>query len=316
MRTTRRTYAAAPLPPRSGDPADSTCSIDPGVPLDLRLTLGELAHGRDPTILWAQDGLAWASRTPDGPVTLELRWLDSRLEVAAWGAGSDFALDRLPDLLGLDDDPDALVTDHPRLREAIHRSPGLRLTRTWGVAERLLPLVLGQLVTGPEAGRAYNLLMDRFGEPAPGPHGLRLRPPARTLARLPWEQYVGLGGRRANARTLQAVFTVPRRLEEIMEMDGPAASARLRALPGIGPWTAGEVMVRTLGFPDAVPVGDFHLPNGVAWFFERVPRADDARMLELLEPYRGQRGRVVRLIEAFGESAPKRGPRHPIRRRG
>ncbi len=300
-------------------PPDSTCSIDPGFPLHLGLTLGPLAmHRRDPTMVTGEEGLAWASRTPEGPVTLDIRRAPGgRFEVAAWGPGTDFALDRLPDLLGMEDDPDALVADHPRLREAIHKLRGLRLTRTWGVAERLLPIVLGQLVTGMEAKWAYDALMERFGEPAPGPHELRLRPPARVLARLPWEQYVGAGGRRANARTLQAIFTVPKRLEEIMDMDGPAAAARLQALPGVGPWTSGEVMVRSLGFADAVPIGDYHLPNGVAWFFEREPRADDARMLELLEPYRGQRGRVVRIVEQSGQGkAPKRGPRHPIRRRG
>ena len=63
------------------------------------------------------------------------------------------------------------------------------------------------------------------------------------------------------------------------------------------------------GDPDAISVGDYHLPNVVAWALAREPRADDAHMLELLEPYRGQRGRVQRLLEAAGIQAPRYGPR-------
>ena len=80
-------------------------------------------------------------------------------------------------------------------------------------------------------------------------------------------------------------------------------------MPGIGPWTAAEVGVRALGDVDAVSVGDFHLPNLVAFALAGEPRGTDARMLELLEPYRGQRARVVRLLELSGIWAPRYGPR-------
>jgi hypothetical protein len=62
-----------------------------------------------------------------------------------------------------------------------------------------------------------------------------------------------------------------------------------------------------------VSVGDFHLPNLVAFALAREPRADDARMLELLEPYRGHRARVIRLLELSGIRAPRYGPRLSIR---
>jgi 3-methyladenine DNA glycosylase/8-oxoguanine DNA glycosylase len=73
------------------------------------------------------------------------------------------------------------------------------------------------------------------------------------------------------------------------------------------------VALRALGDPDAVSVGDFHLPNLVSFALAGEPRGTDARMLELLEPYRGQRGRVIRLLEASGIWPPARGPRCPIR---
>jgi 3-methyladenine DNA glycosylase/8-oxoguanine DNA glycosylase len=60
-------------------------------------------------------------------------------------------------------------------------------------------------------------------------------------------------------------------------------------------------------------VGDYHLPNRVAWALAGEPRADDALMLALLEPWRGHRARVTRLIEAGGPRPPRYGPRMPLR---
>src|SRR3990172_5478067 len=98
---------------------------------------------------------------------------------------------------------------------------------------------------------------------------------------------------------------------------GAAAAARLRAYPGIGPWTAAEVTLRALGDPDAVSVGDFHLRNLVAFALAGEPRGTDERMIELLGPWRGHRARVIRLLEASGIEAPRYGPRYsPPDRRG
>ena len=67
------------------------------------------------------------------------------------------------------------------------------------------------------------------------------------------------------------------------------------------------------GDPDAISIGDYHIPNLVAFALAGEPRGDDARMLELLEPYRGQRGRVQRLLELSGIRPPRYGPRMPAR---
>jgi 3-methyladenine DNA glycosylase/8-oxoguanine DNA glycosylase len=83
-------------------------------------------------------------------------------------------------------------------------------------------------------------------------------------------------------------------------------------LSGIGPWTAAMVVGRVMGAPDAVVVGDYHLPHTVSWAMAREPRGTDERMLELLEPYRGQRARVVRILAASGHHAPAFGPRRAV----
>jgi 3-methyladenine DNA glycosylase/8-oxoguanine DNA glycosylase len=118
---------------------------------------------------------------------------------------------------------------------------------------------------------------------------------------------------RRRADTIRRACQARRRMEEATSLPLPDARRRLRALPGLGPWTAAEVARVALGDPDAVSIGDYHLPNQVAWALAGRPRADDAVMLELLEPYRGQRGRVVRLIEAAGIMAPRWGPRLEVR---
>ncbi len=87
----------------------------------------------------------------------------------------------------------------------------------------------------------------------------------------------------------------------------------MTAIAGIGPWTAAEVVRTAYGDPDAVSVGDYHIPNTVAWALAGEPRGDDARMLELLAPFAGHRGRVCVLLEAAGAGAPRYGPRMPIR---
>jgi 3-methyladenine DNA glycosylase/8-oxoguanine DNA glycosylase len=68
-----------------------------------------------------------------------------------------------------------------------------------------------------------------------------------------------------------------------------------------------------LGDADAVSVGDYHLPHMVGWALAGEARSSDARMLELLEPYRGHRGRVIRLLVMAGIGAPRYGPRRALR---
>ena len=162
-----------------------------------------------------------------------------------------------------------------------------------------------------EARRAWRGLLARYGAPAPGPQvDLRVPPSAATLLAVPsWEWHrLGVDGQRL--RAVRAAATVASRLEECVGLDDAAALARLRIVPGIGEWTAAETAQRALGHPDAVSVGDFHLADLVVGFFTGRPRGTDAEMLELLEPWRGQRHRVVRLIELSGVAKPRFGPRY------
>ena len=269
----------------------------------------------------AADGVWRATRTPAGTVTTHIT-SDGRggLTMRAWGDGATWALDAFPSLVGADDADDPLhgMDLHPTVVECRRRLPGLRIGRSQAVMEALVPTVIEQKVVGIDARRSYAHLVRALGEPAPGPaDGPRLRvpPSPATLAATPSYVFHRCNVERKRADTIRLACTYAARLEETVAMSAADARRRLTALPGLGPWTAAEVAMVALGDPDAVSVGDYHLPHQVAWALAGEARADDARMLELLEPYRGQRGRVIRLLLNGSPVGlpPRRGPRMPLR---
>jgi 3-methyladenine DNA glycosylase/8-oxoguanine DNA glycosylase len=284
-------------------------------PLELDRVLGiHVRGGADPTLRVAAASAIRASRFPSGPATVRIDRVGDRVKAEAWGPGADEALARLPALLGQDDDRGAFRPElHPLIAELDRRHRGVRIGRTGAVLESLIPAILEQKVTGREAWRGYRGLIRRWGEPAPGPFGLRLAPRPGALATAPYHEFHPLGVERRRADLVRRIADRAARFEEIVVLPLVDAYARLTSVPGIGPWTAAEVAFRVLGDADAVSVGDFHLPNVVAWSLAGEPRADDARMLELLEPWRGQRARVIRLLEIGGLRPPAFGPRMSIR---
>ena len=281
------------------------------VPLDLRLTLGPLLRGRgDPTMRLDVDEAVRAWRTPCGPVTVAIVVHRDRVAAEAWGAGAAWALDQLPAFLGLEDlAADSYVPAHAGLAQLAGRVRGLRIGRTGCVLDALVPAVLEQRVTRAESQGGLRGLVRAHGEPAPGPHGLRLLPDAATLRGLPTWAYHVLGIEERRALTLRRVAGRADRLEETASRSLDEAYRRLTSIDGVGAWTAAEAGSRAFGDPDAVSVGDVHLPSTLSWALAGEPRATDERMLELLEPFRGQRGRMVRWIEAAGIRAPRFGPR-------
>lgn len=292
-------------------------SWSPGRPLDLHRTLAPLRRGAgDPAYRVEVDNAIWrAVRTPDGPGTLRLtvRRGSTLVTGEAWGPGAGWLLERIPRLCGDDDRPDDFVPAHPLLAGAAARNPGWRITRADRLVEVLVPCILEQKTTGRQARASWRTLVRQFGDPAPGPvpAGLTVPPDAATWAQIPSWEWHRAGVEPARSRAVVTACRHAGRLEETLALGTAVADARLRALPGIGVWTSAECRQRTHGDPDAVTVGDFHLPHlvGVALTGRRV---DDAGMLELLEPYRGHRYRVTRLIELSGISNPRYGPRLTI----
>jgi hypothetical protein len=317
--------------------------------VDVRLTLSAHRHGgSDPTYRTDAAGGLWrTSLTPNGPATLRVTAhpppphppdrpathppdrpaahppdrpaarppAEGTLVTAqAWGPGAAWLLDTLPAQLGAHDDLSGFTAWHPVVGELALRYPGLRIGRTSRVFEALVPAVLEQKVVGKEAHRAWRILLRQHGTPAPGPapDGMRVVPSPATWAHIPSWDWHRAGVEGVRARTIITAASVAARLEQIPELDPAEADRRLRFLPGIGPWTSAEIRQRAAGDPDAVSVGDYHLPKTVGWTLAgRI--TDDAGMLELLAPYAGHRHRVARLIELGGTAPPRHGPRMPAR---
>jgi 3-methyladenine DNA glycosylase/8-oxoguanine DNA glycosylase len=289
----------------------------PALPLDLDATLAPHRRGRyDPCQRLGAHGEHWRTwRTPLGPATVRLAASGGEIDAQAWGPGASWALDAVPALLGAKDDWTGLELPAGVLRDTRRRLSGLRLSASGRVFEALVPAVFEQLVTGIEARRGWTALLRRFGDPAPGPvpEGMRVFPAASVLSAIPdWDWHrIGLDG--ARRRTLLVAASVATRLDEAASLDIETAFTRLTSLPGIGAWTAAEVVQRSHGAADVVSVGDYHLPNAVGFVLAGRPRTDDAGMLALLERYRPHRQRVVRLIEACGIAAPRFGARMALR---
>src|SRR5712692_7468800 len=299
--------------------------------VDVRVVLSVHRRGpRDPAYRVGGDGAVWrTSRTPHVPGTLRVAAAPAAaatgtpvatpaaatvVSATAWGPGAEWLLDSLPSLLGAGDDPAGFRPAHPLLRELALRHRGARVGRSGRVLEALVPAVLEQKVVGLEAHRAWRRLLLRFGDPAPGPApaGMRVFPAAQTWLRIPSWEWHQAGVEAVRARTIAAAARAAGRVEEVLAMAPADADRRLRALPGIGPWTSAEVRQRACGDADAVSIGDYHLPAAVGWALAgRV--VDDAGMLDLLAPYLGHRYRAARLIELSGPGRSRRGPRMPVR---
>lgn len=293
-------------------------------PRSLRRTLGVYCTGsRDPTTRLADGRFLRAALTPDGPGTLLLRWTADPVDPAtagvtaeAWGPGADWLLDRVDAMTGTADRSGVFEAAHPTVERSLRLFRGARIAASGDLYHQLLPTVIAQRITGGEAIRQWAALCRALGEPAPGPveivGNLRLPPSPSSLHRRPAWWFHPLGIETKRARLLTEVARHADNLWRWTDSGAAVATEKLALLPGVGPWTIGSVLGPALGDPDAVPTGDYHFPNVVAYALAGEARADDERMLELLEPYRGQRGRVLWALVSIAGAAPKFGPRQRI----
>ena len=306
----------------------ATRTLDLPEHYDFGGTLHFLAMNRhDPCARVGGREAWWAARTPIGPATLHLARSGAQMVATAYGEGAAWVLDQTDALAGLRDDLAdfaALASQHPVVRDAFHNHPGLRMMASGRIFAHLVPVILTQKVTGLEASRAYLGIARAFGEPAPGPMpGLMLPPLAARISETPYWAFHRFGLEQRRAETLRRAAAMGDRLDQAP--DAATATRLLLSIPGIGIWTAAEVVRLAYGDPDAVTIGDYHLPNHVVYALTGEARAGardgtpsriasaDARMLEVLEPFRPQRARVVQMLLATGVSAPKFGPRSTVR---
>jgi 3-methyladenine DNA glycosylase/8-oxoguanine DNA glycosylase len=296
-------------------PPDAVGSWPLPSPYDFVETTRLLRTGPgDPTLRREADGLWRTAHTTLGPATVRVR-VGPDVQAHAWGPGSAAAMADAPRWLGLHE-PAWQLTPHPVVDRLLRQYPGLRSTDTRDVFEALVAFVLQQLVTWQEATRTWQRLCLALGEPAPGPTDLRLSPTPKAILSAGTANLQATGVGPGQARTLMEVARVAHAVRRAADLPTDEADALLQKVRGIGPWTSAMVLGVRLGRPEPIPVGDFHLRDTIGWVLASEPRATDARMVELLEPFRGQAFRVIRLVSAARLEAPKRGPRFAWRRNG
>jgi 3-methyladenine DNA glycosylase/8-oxoguanine DNA glycosylase len=280
--------------------------------LDLRrsLTIAKL----EPVPDTDDAHLTWiAAVTPEGAGQLSIRQTDRSVVGCGYGPGGDWLEGRLPDIIGTYDDPEHFDPGTGPMRRFAPSLRGIRFVRTSLVMDGLVQAIVGQRVATTAAQSSVRKLRVHFGEPAPGPGpSQRMLPGAETLGSLTASDLHVAGIERSRAVIIIECARRIGRLSEILQMSPADADRRLQAIRGVGPWTSAIVSGLVLGDPDAVPVGDYHLPNTVAWNLVGEDRADDQRMLELLEPWKGQRRRALLALKLGGSDAPRYGPRRAI----
>lgn len=277
-------------------------------PYHLRRTLVGHQMGRyDPSLRLSDRAAQGALNTLEGPACFEAFRVDGYIQVRIHGPGRHWLADKAKGLFGLLDDPYPFDPPSPIVRRLWRRYYGMHLPRLPLVFDRLVQVVLLQLVTWKSGLRAWHRLVDSFGQGAPGPRALKVPPPAESILEIGADELVALGILPRQARTLRGAARQASRIEAAAEVGSRELADAMEAIPGIGPWTSGYVRGSALADSDAVLLGDYNLPRSLAWLLAGEKEGDDERMLELLEPFGGNRFRVVRLAWMSGvERAPRR----------
>ncbi|MEM1207212.1 MAG: hypothetical protein AAGN66_28515 [Acidobacteriota bacterium] len=272
--------------------------------LSERVTLFESGEGRIEWVLRA--GVLGEDLSPAGPCLL---WIDlppgtegvarggldtpGTLQDESRDLASSRAVALLVRLLGLNVDPrpfERSLAAGPHA--ALVRRPGLTIPQTPSVFDGVVWVIAGQLVSLPVAFLVRRRLTDRFGAELPGvgPGGThKASPGAADLAA------ASLGELRAcslTARKAEYLSAIARAVDSgELDLEGMASrpaeevAAQLGAMRGLGPWSVGYLMMRSLGFADCVPVGDVALAKSLCEYFGLEKRPGRGETEALMAPF-------------------------------
>ncbi len=180
-------------------------------------------------------------------------------------AASGAVLQQVRQMLDLDADP--AVIDPVLGLLPVPALPGVRLPGCLDAFEVAVRVILGQQVTVKAARTLVQRLVQRFGTPieTPWPELDRLFPDAETLAKADPAHIGELGIVRQRVGALQALARAISDGQIVLQAGGDqqATLNALRALPGVGEWTAQVIALRTLSHADAWPVSDIGLMNAL-----------------------------------------------------
>lgn len=198
-------------------------------------------------------------------------------------------VERVRRMFDLTADPTAVAAHLRRsaaLRPLVDAAPGLRVPGAWDPFELAVRAILGQQVTVKGATTLAGRLAAAFGRPVACSDSLtHVFPTAAVLADA---DIAAMGMPRARAETVRVLARAV--ADGSLVLDAPLglddALARLRAVPGIGPWTAQYVAMRAFGEPDAFPAGDLGLRSALGNGAGPLAEAAVARAAEAWRPWR------------------------------
>ena len=175
---------------------------------------------------------------------------------------------RLRRVFDLGADPLAIaahLAKDPTLAPLVEARAGLRVPGAWDGFELAIRAVLGQQITVVAAARLAGRMVAAFGEPLSSPsEGLtHVFPPPQIIAAA---DLASLGMPRSRAAALSAIAAAavadPHVFDANCGLDD--AVKRLRAIRGVGEWTAQYIALRQLHEPDAFPAADLGLLRAIA----------------------------------------------------
>lgn len=317
------TPSQAPPTPASDGAANSpqaptsqvarTSLLAPEPRFNLKRSLGRQRFGAfDPSAALELKGLTKAYFSSEGPMLASITQDNSGLHFQVTGPGARQELDRWTALWPPDDGyADFVPSD--RFVNRLHRSlQGLRIVRQPWLFDVACQTILQQRVTWEEALRSWRKMTKALGT-AIGDYWAF--PPPSRVGRLPAASLRVFDIDLPRAKAIVALARAELSQPFLNTTSSPeVVRSRMRALPGIGVWTTELTLGAGVGDPDAMPTGDLHLPHTVSWALAGEARGSDERMVELLEPYRGQRFRVIKLLSAGKLKAPSFAPKKPRRR--
>ncbi len=229
-------------------------------------------------------------------------------ETVLFGAQADtraaarYGIARMRFALGVDDDLRAFherFRDDPLIAHSVRRRLHLRIRRRPEPFEALAWAICEQLIEFERAAEIERRIVWRMG-PRLDSDGVSLRdvPSAEAIAGLApaYLQSLDLGGSRA--RTLvRAAREVARRRIDLHAPNHERSWQRLRAIPGIGPWTVEMLALYGQGRQDQIPAGDLgylklvgrHLSGG-----DPHARAEESQVREFFAPYGESAGLAAR----------------------
>ena len=286
-------------------------------PFDWAAMLAFLAARAVPGMEWVQDGAYARVVDLDGAIG-SVRVFQAKGEDALVAQVRFPRLSSLPAIIArlrrvfdLAADPQAInahLSQDPLLAPLVAARPGLRAPGGWDGFELALRAILGQQVTVGAAIGLAGKLVAQYGEPAPpsATGEARLTHAFPRPARIAGEALtLGMPGARAKAIAglARAVVEDPNLLGLGRSLD--EAVARLKALPGVGEWTAQYITLRGMREPDAFPAADVGLMRALA--DGDGVRPDAAQLLARAEAWRPWRAYAAQHLWSASPTAHEAG---------